>query len=333
MQVNMSDLDLGLPAEEIAQQSIEHYRQLLNNINFTDEQLSQCSKLMQRLINQYDLYTSLTDPKKNNLRSDIMRARCELQIDLIYKDFFALQDYLNNLLGQQIIITGVIVSSNLQREIHLSSNTIQGIAIQSYTSFFGKTYQKLTYQLQSMKHDLDNLLPSNYSYVNNLQQTVAEITERYYQYHRIVLWHLNSTWDGYRLTSLSAVNEAFANFYLNTVPFPYIYDAGIYVFMKHRQYGAIVADNTKGLLIGDVHNNNFSLQFAVKGKKASPQGFKQACKEIKVLLDQGLTNETLKDFLKHYTINELEKKYKPHIKELTQQELKKTMRIMTRLGY
>jgi hypothetical protein len=97
-----------------------------------------------------------------------------------------------------------------------------------------------------------------------LQNTAKVATERYLetrkviQKHRrgIVYWRTADKFKGYAMNTLGPINEAFANFYINTPANENVFstnlEKNVETFVLHPQYGIRQADTMNGFLVGDV---------------------------------------------------------------------------------
>ena len=125
---------------------------------------------------------------------------------------------------------------------------------------------------------------------------------------------------------MGPINEAFVNNYIHEIKLGNSLEQNIDTYML-GDYGAIKADATKGFMIGDVSKNG--IQYAVKGEFGSPQGFTEIIKDLQQWNNLS-TKDTLKQLVQKYFINELNRDYKPQIKEMTTQTIKNTSKNMIR---
>jgi hypothetical protein len=214
-----------------------------------------------------------------------------LQKDLIYKDFFELQNLINLFIYQKVLMTYVHVDPITgQREIRLFDNNISQLEVTEVNNY-GRTYAKLAYDVSERYLQLKNSLSDAEN--SGLQTTAAEVEARYVKYKGRILWQLNSEWVGYKLYNRGPINEAFTAFYIKEVQLQNELNTNINQFMTSVDpQGVIYADNANGFLIGDVSLGG--LQFAVKGAFGSPQNFATVIKELKKMKEQDFSFESLK---------------------------------------
>lgn len=295
-------------------------------IDITHEEIA--SKINQELIYNSNLF--LTIRKKiesflekvefyekdntNNLGSISQQiARLKAKKEFIYADFFEIQNLINAFLGQRIIMTYVHVDDEGKREIRIADNDIMHLTISQGTNWGGNPFYKLSYVVDNHYQVLKNSLPEKDN--NTLNNTAMEIERRYIEYKKRILWYYPNYWKGYKMSNRGPINEAFVNFYIHNIQLNNSMEKNIDIFMLDNEYGAINADATKGYLIGDVTKDG--VQYAVKGLFGSPQGTKDIIKAFQKLLKEDFSEDAFKQFINKYTIEEMNKNYKPQIKELS----------------
>lgn len=266
--------------------------------------IQEVQKNIVQFLKAYDKYNYLISGKKlAGMDPGSQIAMLEsVKRDLIYSEFFNVQNSINEFIGQKIQITYVYIGENGQRELRLSPNDIGHI--QATRSQY-RNFIKLSYVLDNHYQVLKNSLKDSENEI--LQNTAAEITRRYNTYNKLVLWHLGD-WKGYKVNNLGAINEAFANLYIHEIKLNGSMEWDIDTFMEDDMYGAIRADNANGFLIGDVSRDG--IQYAVKGQFGSPQNFERVAKDLKELFDKEYQNfsiEKFYGFIDKYTREEADK--------------------------
>lgn len=248
----------------------------------------------------------------------------ELKKDLIYKDFFELQNLINNFLGQEIKMTYVHTDDEGRREIRISENNIDHLMVTRGSSYWGE-YAKLTYVVDSGYEKLKNSLPEEDN--DTLQDTAREVEYRYEKNKKRVMWYYPDrpeNWKGYRFTNKGPINEAYVNLYVHNIKLKYSMEPNIDTFMLDTSYGAIKADATKGFLLGDIANG--ITQYAVKGAFGSPQGTADVINYFEKMEQSNFTPQSFANFIKHFTYDELHKEYKPQIKEMSKRSIGAVLR-------
>lgn len=235
-------------------------------------------------------------------------------IELIYGDFFQIQNLINEYLGQKIVMTYVHVNSEGEREIRIFDNNVSHLKVEN-----GYNFKKIGFEVEQNYKLLKNSLPDNIN--QNLSNTAKEVERRYSTYKKQILWKINHEWKGYRMITKGPINEAYVNMYIHEVKLKNSLENNIDTFMLDPDYGAIQADNTKGYLIGDVRKNG--VQYAVKGKFGSPQGYKEIIKEFRKILQEGFSQEAFENFIRKFYDEELDKEYKSHIRKMSSEDIQK----------
>ena len=264
-------------------------------------------------LKKVEVYEQITSTKSENIMP--MKLKLEKQRELIYTDFFRIQNLINIFLGQRIVMTYVHIDDSGKREIRISDNSVENLTIVSGTTWRGNPFWKLGYDFSSRYQTLKNGLPDEDN--EGLQNTAFEVERRYSEYKKRVLWYVGE-WRGYKLTTKGPINEAFVNFYVHKIKLEKSMEENINEFMT-GSYGAINADATRGYLIGDVSKDG--IQYAVKGAFGSPQGFKEIIKEFKKLYEEDFSDTAFRNFINKFTKEELDKKYKHQIKELSKRSI------------
>lgn len=230
--------------------------------------------------------------------------KLELKKNLIYQDFFILQNKINSFINQKIIMTYVHVDPITgRRELRLFENNIENLSATIVTNAYGAQYAKLGYELESHYQLLKNSLPDEEN--KGLQITAMEVEARYERFKHRILWKYNNNWIGYKLTNRGPINEAFTAFFIHEIQLKNGLHENINTFMTLSPYGVIYADNANGFLIGDVSLGG--LQFAVKGAYGSPQNFTLIVKELKKLKEENFSMTSFYNFLERFTEVEREK--------------------------
>ena len=282
--------------EELKEFSATTMNELMQNIRFLIDKLIANMELYEA---QLKIISQIEDVKKSQLQLKKM----ELRKELIYEDFFKLQNLINLFINQKIIMTYVHVDPQTgRREIRIFDNDISSLEAKIINQY-GKTYAKLEYDVQDHFKQLKNLLPDEDN--EGLQNVAAEVDARYKKYKGRILWRLNSEWLGYKLSNRGPINEAFVAFYLHEKKLENSLDS-IHEFMTSANpQGVIYADNANGFLIGDISIGG--LQFAVKGAYASPQGFKTVIDWLKKIKADNFSVQSFSEFITRFTEIEQEK--------------------------
>lgn len=266
----------------------------------------------------------MTDLEKNNYdtlikynkKMSLEQREQQLEdiIKLVYGDFFEIQNLINEYLGQKIVMTCVYVNSEGEREIRIFDNNVSHLKVES-----GYNFKKIGYEMEQNYKLLKNSLPDNIN--QNLTNTAKEVERRYSTYKKRILWKINHEWKGYKMTTKGPINEAYANMYIHEIKLKNSLENNIDIFMLHPNYGAIQADNTKGYLIGDVRKDG--VQYAIKGKFGSPQGYRQIIKEFRKILQEDFSHEAFENFIRKFYDEELDKNYKSHVRKMSSEDIQK----------
>ena len=311
--------------EQIAETAVDALEQNLHeelqNINL-DQLKTEILYTIKKLKIHIELFEAESKKISATETTTALAQKLELKKELIYQTFFKLQNLINQYMGQKIILTYVHVDNNGQREIRLYDNTAENLEVQWGHSKFGKSYQKLGYEMHSHYTLLKNTLPEETN--DNLQSTAKLVEERYNQTKKIVYWKIKGQkWSGYQFTNKGPINEAFVNFYINTKPnvnyFKYSDEKNVMTYVTHPKYGAIAADTQNGFLVGDVAKNG--IQYAVKGTFASPQNFKAVIKALDKL-DENISHTNLRKALKNF-MKDAKKKAHRLIRATTAESIEK----------
>lgn len=263
--------------------------------------------LTRRLIESLEMYRALYSKKSKASSTLYPFSKLEFQKELIYKDFFELQNLINLYLNKKVVITYVHSDPNTsRREIRITDNTIDHLGVDP-------KYNKLSYQMEHHYLTLKNSLPEEEN--EGLQNIAAEAERRYRKYKGRILWKYNSEWIGYQIWNRGPINEAFVDFYINNYnKFTGNKDEDMHVFMTSSSpQGVIQADTANGFLIGDTFFGN--LLFAVKGVGRSPQGFVQVITELKKMEKENFSEESFNVF-KNRFIQIAQEKARPLAKKM-----------------
>lgn len=316
--------------EEIAEEVVsvseeEFFETTLNYIKENGVSFSIIKQEIQKFLNKLEDYDN--SPSKGGSSIEMITKNLELKKEFIYKDFFNIQNLINNFLGQNIAMTYVHIDESGRREIRISDNNIEHLAVTEGQRWpNGPKYAKLTYVVEDHYEKLKNELPEEEN--EHLQITASEVDKRYKEHRRKVLWEwVPSSWKGYKLSNMGPINEAYVNMYVHNIKLTSPLEKDINDFMLDTSYGAIKADATRGFLIGDVSNG--TTQYAVKGVFGSPQGTKEVIKAFKTMAEDNFSEESFAAFIKQFTYDELHRGYKPQIRELTQKSINATARFMS----
>lgn len=244
----------------------------------------------------------------------VQADKLKLKKDFIYQDFFEIQNLINAYIGQKIVVTYVHVDENGQRELRIIDNTAKYLTVLEGNSNNNPFY-KLGYNIDARYSVLKNSLPMEDNLT--LQETAAEVERRYNTYKKRVLWFWGS-WKGYKFSTKGPINEAFTDLYIHNIKLTSSLEGNIDTFML-GDHGAIKADATKGYMIGDV--NKDGIQYAVKGYFGSPQGVKDVINQFKKMQDEDFSMSSFIAFIERYTTEEINKKYKSQIKELSKRSV------------
>lgn len=276
-------------------------------------------------LKNYQSYINYINTFSGNLTIDQQKKIMDKKIELIYSNFFVIQNLFNEYLGQKIVLTQVYTDSQGYRKIYVSENTNKNLLTVEGQTPWGAKYAKVGYDLNEHEKLLKNSLPDQEN--EGLQETAREVERRYNNYKKRVLWKINENWKGYRLHTRGPINEAFVNFYIHNIQLTNrILDNNINGFMVSKKYGAINADGRKGFLIGDVEKDG--IQLAVKGGWGSPQGFIEVTKAFQQLKKLKYTKESFQNFINKWWKEEKEKTYKSQLSEMEEKEFNRLVRKM-----
>lgn len=233
--------------------------------------------------------------------------KLQLKKDLIYKDFFELQNLINLFIYQKVVMTYVHVDPVTgHRELRIFDNDISQLEVMQVNNY-GRSYAKLGYDINERYQQLKNSLSDEENL--GLQTTAAEVEARYVKYKGRILWQLNNEWIGYKLYNRGPINEAFTAFYIKEVQLKNSLGNNIHQFMTSQDpQGVIYADNANGFLIGDISLGG--IQFAVKGAYGSPQNFTTIINWLKKIKEQNFSIQAFQEFIQRFKDVEQEKAIK-----------------------
>ena len=318
----MVELDLNDIVDPIVENTVKYFEGVIKTINI--QTLNDFKDDINELVALFQPFQEQNNLLKSQPYQNSMSAKYDLQKKKIhiYEKFFQFQNKVNKLLDQTITMTYVHIDEDGKREIRLFDNTIDKINIEE-VSRYKYNYYKLGYEVNLGYKKLSDSI--NYD-DTQLQITATEITRRYSTYKKRILWFYPNSWKGYTMGSMGPINEAFVNNYIHEIKLFDSLEKNINTYML-GDYGAIKADATKGFMIGDVSKDG--IQYAVKGEFGSPQGFTEIIKDLQNWSNLS-TEDTLKQLVQKYFIDELKKDYKPQIKKMTVQTIKNTSKKMLR---
>lgn len=285
--------------------------------------------LVDKIIVGIEMYETMIEKQIQLSDSKTLEFKLTQKKNLIYNDFFKLQNLFNSFIYQKIIMTYVHVDELTgRREIRLFDNDIEHLQTETIENY-GRSYTKLSYDISEHYRLLKNSLPDEDN--DKLQQTVAEVEARYVKYRSNrksrILWKMDEKWYGYVLYNRGPINEAFVDFYIKEVKMYNDLMKNIHLFMTSVDpQGVIYADNANGFLIGDVSIGG--LQFAVKGIHASPQNFKTIVSWLKKIKDQDFSYESIKQFIERFK-NEEQKKATSLVKPMVKKSIEGMIRYHT----
>lgn len=284
-------------------------------------QLAEIKKLINQLIIDMELYQS-SIKLITGISIEATKQKLELKKELIYKDFFQLQNLINLFIYQKIIMTYVHVDPITgHRELRIFDNNIDQLQTMTVNNY-GRSYAKLGYELTQHYLQLKNSLSDEENL--GLQNTAAEVEARYAKYKGRILWKINSEWVGYKLHNRGPINEAFVAFYLKEIQLKNGLNSDLHQFMTSIDpQGVIYADNANGFLIGDISLGG--LQFAVKGAHGSPQNFTTIINWLKKIQEDNFSFESFKTFIERFKEIEQEKATKL-VKPMTKRSIEGMIR-------
>lgn len=257
--------------------------------------------------------------KKSELSISAQCSLLKAEIDIIYKDFFEIQNLLNAYINQKIIMTYVDVDGEGNRSIKVSNNNSDILNVE-IGNRYGHDFTKLGYNFVDEQHYslLKNALPEKDN--KTLNETAKEVERRYSTYKKKVLWYYPDTWKGYKFNSKGPINEAYVNFYVHDVKLNKSIEGNIDDFILDNTYGAKLVDSTKGFMIGDVSKNG--IQYAVKGAFGSPQHYKEVVNTFNKLLNgEELSEKHLQQIINKYVTEEGNRELPSHISELSKKSI------------
>lgn len=314
----MSEEFSSITLEDVNQAFYQEIDEFSQDINF---QMNRIKYLINSLIVNMELYQSQVKMLPEKTIAATMQ-KLQLKKDLIYKDFFELQNLINLFIYQKVIMTYVHVDPITgQRELRIFDNDISQLEVKTINNY-GRSYAKLGYDIAERYQQLKNSLSDQEN--SGLQATAAEVEARYIKYKGRILWKINNEWVGYKLYNRGPINEAFTAFYLKEIQLNNSLGNNIHQFMTSVDpQGVIYADNANGFLIGDISLGG--LQFAVKGAYGSPQNFTTIINWLKKIRDQNFSFESFQEFIQRFKEIEQEKATKL-VKPLTKRSIDSMIR-------
>lgn len=232
-----------------------------------------------------------------------MKQKRQLQKEMIYQDFFRVQNLINHFLGQRVLITYVHIDDTGKREIRLIDNDLEHLQATTFNNGYGRKWASLGYIVEDHYRLLKNSLSDDEN--RGLDETAKEVESRYLKYRGKILWKINSEWYGYKLYNKGPINEAYAAFYIHEIQLNNSLHENINTFMVSVPHGCINADNANGFLIGDTSLGG--LQFAVKGAFGSAQSFTKIIAELRRIDEQDFSPAAFQEFVNKMKYQEQEK--------------------------
>jgi hypothetical protein len=150
-----------------------------NGVNFTI-----IKQEIQKFLKKLEEYESL--PSIGHASIGVASNLLKLKKEFIYKDFFNIQNLINEFLGQTIAMTYVHIDDSGRREIRISENNIEHLATTTGQRWpNGPKYAKLSYVVNDHYQKLENSLPKENN--DQLQAAAMEVETRYREHNRKVL--------------------------------------------------------------------------------------------------------------------------------------------------
>ena len=290
-----------------------------------DDTLQAINEAADTFIKNVEKYEKEAQLSSKEFSAKLAVTKLEFLRNEIYNSFFILQNLINAYTGRIIVMTYVHIDDSGRREIRISENNLDHIQ-----NLKVRGRNQLKYVVEDHYKKLKQTIPSDgESNEGALQAAVHAVDQRYDKYSykggvHLVLWYPGE-WNGALLRTKGPINEAFVNCFVHNIKLLNSLEEDIDTVMTNKTYGAIAADATKGFMIGDISRGG--VQYAVKGAFGSPQGFKDVYNYIKKIRENDIiTKEGLQDIVNHYTTEEEKKEYKPQIKILTKESLKRGLR-------
>lgn len=268
-----------------------------------DAQMSEIRRLIESLIIKMETYQG--QAKMVTERTlDTVKQQLEMKKNLIYEDFFKLQNLINLFIYQKIVMTCVHIDPITgHRELRLFDNDISHLNVTEVNNQ-GRIYAKLGYEVSEKYLQLKNSLSDDENL--GLQNTAKEVENRYAKYKGRILWKLNNDWYGYKLYNRGPINEAFVDFYLHEVQLKNSLNENLHQFMLSEiPQGVVRADNANGFLLGDISMGG--LQFAVKGAYGSAQNFTMIITWLKEIQASNFSFDAFQKFIYRFKEVEQEK--------------------------
>ena len=170
-------------AEEMATMSEDEFYQIVLDYILNSSEYPMIMKAIKDFLNKLQQYQVPTKFGGGGLAARIQYLK--QQKDIIYADFFTLQNLINSFLGQRIQMTYVHVDDEGRREIRISDNNIEHLVIQDIESYWGQS-AKLTYVVETGYDKLMNSLPREDN--ERLQTTATTVERRYDLNKKRVMW-------------------------------------------------------------------------------------------------------------------------------------------------
>ena len=318
--------DISALSEEYASMTLEEVNKAFHQeidefAQDIDGQLEKIKLLINQLIIDMEMYQNQTKYISGH-SIEATKEKLQKKKDLIYKDFFELQNLINLFIYQKIVMTYVHVDPLTgKRELRIFDNNISQLQVMTVNNY-GRSYAKLGYDINERYIQLRNSLSDEKN--SGLQSIAAEVEARYAKYKGRILWKINNDWVGYKLYNRGPINEAFVAFYLREIQLKQGLGADFHYFMTSSDpQGVIMADNANGFLIGDVSVGG--LQFAVKGAYGSPQNFTTIIQWLKKIQNDEFSYATFQEFINRFKEVEQEKATKL-VKPMTKRSIESMIR-------
>lgn len=230
----------------------------------------------------YELIKVKRSLKKKGQDMGAIRQEIHTMERDLYEKFFNFQNLFNAYYGQKIVMTYVYRNENGEFQIGLSDNDLSHV-VENQFQHLEYSVEGIEEMLKLEAKEYDNAL---------LDETANSIYDRWEiakaRFRKgtglPIFWQNDDgSWVGMKINNRGTIAEAYANFYINKVPFTGIggIERRVGFYITDKENGVMGVDNTLGFFLGDVTaSNEQSVQYAVKTQRAGLMGMYQINKYI-----------------------------------------------------
>lgn len=262
---------------QIVQQSLN------SELAVTTTQVMEALEIFEKEYTKYHELVKIKRSLKKN-KQDISSIRQEIYSmeRELYEKFFNFQNLFNAYYNQKIVMTYVYHDENGNFQVGLSDNNLSHVV--------ENQYQSLEYSINGIE-DMLKLEAEEYD-STLLDETANSVYDRWEiakaRFKKSVglpiFWRKDDgEWGRAKINNRGTIAEAYANFYINKIPFTGIggLENRVGFYITDSKNGMLSVDNTLGFFLGDVTaDNEQSVQYAVKTQRAGLMGMYQINKYI-----------------------------------------------------